>query len=240
MKHQIQPTTNHHLNVPNGSIGEQGLLLMNNQKEWNELKGSLRAAGISTNHAAKIVIIEYLQRKQEMLVDFNANEREDKKQPEENEESKESYEVDYCEETENIPKESNRSILITSIRAGCAKFRHSIEEHLKENEILEDNEEQKQSEEAGEPGDNKQSEDIERFQEPGNVSRGLHRSNLMTSIRFGYAKFRQSNEDLRITTDFEEVQEHKEIEDPQNTPKGSNRSLLMTKISKLSKRNLSF
>lgn len=45
-------------------IGEQGLLLINNDKEWRELMQSLRTSGISTNGAARAMILKYLHQKQ--------------------------------------------------------------------------------------------------------------------------------------------------------------------------------
>lgn len=42
------------------SLGEKGLYLINNDKEWEQLKQDMRASGCVTNGAARLVIMEYL------------------------------------------------------------------------------------------------------------------------------------------------------------------------------------
>ena len=51
--------------IHDGRIGEQGLILINNDQEWKTLMQNLRTSGISTNGAARAMILEYLQRKQQ-------------------------------------------------------------------------------------------------------------------------------------------------------------------------------
>ena len=46
------------------SIGEKSLYLINDDSEWKKLKEHLRSSGIVTNHAAKLIIIEYLNRRE--------------------------------------------------------------------------------------------------------------------------------------------------------------------------------
>ena len=42
------------------SLGEKGLFLINNDKEWEQLKQEMRASGCVTNGAARLMIMEYL------------------------------------------------------------------------------------------------------------------------------------------------------------------------------------
>ena len=48
------------------SIAEKGLYLINDPQEWQKLKASMRASGIVTNGAAKLMIIEYLHQRPDM------------------------------------------------------------------------------------------------------------------------------------------------------------------------------
>ena len=44
------------------SIGEKGLILLNDNDEWQKLMEHLRSTGVSTNHAARLLIVDYLNR----------------------------------------------------------------------------------------------------------------------------------------------------------------------------------
>jgi len=45
------------------SIAEKGLILINNDKEWQMLKARLRSSGVTTNCAARLMILDYLSHK---------------------------------------------------------------------------------------------------------------------------------------------------------------------------------
>ena len=68
---------------PGAAVGERGLHLINDEVEWKNLMQSLRVSGVSTNHAAKLLIIEYLQRNQKRdfdeptIIEENSTETED-------------------------------------------------------------------------------------------------------------------------------------------------------------------
>ena len=60
-----QQQTQPHPSTSIASVGEKGLRLINNDDEWKTLMEHLKTSGVTTNAAARIMIIEYLSKKQE-------------------------------------------------------------------------------------------------------------------------------------------------------------------------------
>ena len=116
------------------SLGEKGLLLMNNVEEWENLKKSMRSSGITTNIAAKMMILNYLSKKSEEEIDempsFRAhttrphwneefwanNSRDEHRMNESINDSNISLNSEY--ESMNEDEESSRSFLLEKIKTG--------------------------------------------------------------------------------------------------------------------------